>query len=170
MDKTLYDKAYYKASKDFQLKSERIEVFVEEILKYHPKSVLDVGCGLGALVHKLNKIGIPSIGVDFASDLKDYYWGKSEYFEVADARSLPFEDKVFDVVFSSDFFEHIDEEYIDQVASEMKRVGKSIITYVAEDTNGKPLNRHQKIYHVTYKPLGWWKDKLKGIEVRSSHL
>jgi ubiquinone/menaquinone biosynthesis C-methylase UbiE len=168
MDKTLYDRAYYKSSKDFQLMPERTEMFVNEILKYHPKSVLDVGCGLGALVHELNKIGIPSVGVDFAPDLKEHYWGKAKYFELADARSLPFEHDSFDVVFSSDFFEHIDEKYINQVANEMKRVGNKVITYVA-DSLGKPLNQHQRLYHVTHQPIEWWVDKLPGIEVHSAH-
>lgn len=169
MDKTLYDKAYYKASKDFQLRPERTEIFINKVLETNPTSVLDVGCGLGALVHELNRRGISATGIDFADDLKQHYWGKATYFQVADARDLPFKDGSFDVVFSSDFFEHIDEEFVDRVASEMKRVGRRIITYVA-DSLGKSLNRHQAQYHVTHKPIEWWREKLIGMEVYSSHV
>lgn len=167
MDNILYNRRYFKDSKDFQLKPERVEIFIKKIREYNPKSVLDVGCGLGALVNKLNEIGIPAIGTDFATDLKEHYWGKANHFKIADATNLPFEDQSFDLVFSSDFFEHIDEDNIDKVANEMKRVGRRVVAYVADDC-GKKLNQHQRMYHLTHKDLDWWKEKLQGIEVYSS--
>ncbi len=43
-----------------------------------------------------------------------------------------------------------------------------VITFVADDLGGK-LNARQKEFHLTHKPLTWWKEKLKDIEVFSSH-
>lgn len=163
----LYNYNYFHQSKDFQLKPERTEALVEKILEYSPEIVLDVGCGLGAIVNELTKKGIVATGVDFAPDLEKI-WGKKLNFLIADARELPFNDNSFDLVFSSDFFEHIDEEDIDKVSGEMQRVGKKVIAFIADD-NGVYLNARQRQLHVTHKPLIWWQEKLAGIEVFSSH-
>jgi ubiquinone/menaquinone biosynthesis C-methylase UbiE len=163
----LYDKKYYKTSLGFQADPKRMEYFVDFIKRYNPKSVLDVGCGLGAVVNELNQRGIEALGIDFAPDLEKI-WGDNLAFTIQDARRILYENKSFDLVFSSDFFEHIDEEDIDKVASEMKRVGRKVVTFVA-DAKG-PINQRQRIRHVTHKTLNWWKKKLKGIEVFSSHI
>lgn len=164
----LYTYNYFHQSKDFQNKPERTDGLIEVILKYKPKSVLDVGCGLGSVVHKLRKIGINATGVDFAPDLVRI-WGKNHnnIFFIHDARELKGFGR-YDLVFSSDFFEHIDEEDIDKVAGGMKSLAKNVITFVADDM-GQYLNARQRELHVTHKPLGWWKRKLEGIDVFSSH-
>lgn len=164
----LYDYNYYHVSKNFQTNPDRTKRLVEKILYYEPKNVLDVGCGLGSVVNELNKRGIRSWGIDFSKDLIGIWHGGP--FLYMDSRDMSFwNDNEFDLVFSSDFFEHIDEEDIDKVAEEMKRVGKQVITFVADDISG-PLTAKQREYHVTHKPLDWWKEKLKDIEVFSSHL
>lgn len=163
----LYTYNYFHQSKNFQLKPERTKKLVDKILEYSPRSVLDVGCGLAAVVNELRKISIDAIGCDFAPPLEKL-WGYKKYLDTADARKLPYLDNKFDLVFSSDFFEHVDEEDIDQVASEMKRVGKKVIAFIADD-NDVYLNARQRGLHVTHKPLSWWKNKLKDVEVFSSH-
>ena len=163
----LYDYNYYHLSRNFQTKPERTLKLFESIMVYNPKSLLDVGCGLGSVVNKLRYEGIEAYGIDFAEVLKTI-WNKP-YFTVGDARTLPYPNDAFDIVFSSDFFEHIDEEDIDRVAKEMKRVGKKVITFVADDL-GRELNDKQKEVHVTHKPLDWWNEKLEGVIVFSSHL
>jgi ubiquinone/menaquinone biosynthesis C-methylase UbiE len=168
MSKNLYDYKYYLASKKFQGEGKRLEKFSDLIKSYNPTKVLDVGCGIGYLVKKLNKDGIETIGIDFSPDLEEFWGDDDDFFEM-DAKQILFPDKAFDVVFSSDFFEHLDEDDVDGVATEMKRVGKKVITFVADDL-GKPLNRHQSLYHLTHKPIDWWEDRLKGIDVHSSHL
>ena len=164
----LYNRQYFKSSKDFQSNKERLEKLVNKIKEYNPRMVLDVGCGMGYLVTRLNEEGIVAMGSDFSPDLRKNFWGDRECFVEGDARKLPFADKEFDLVVSTDFFEHIDEEDIDLVANEMKRVGDTVITFVADNIGGN-LNKRQLQYHVTYKDMDWWKTKLKGIEGFSSH-
>ena len=156
-----YDYQYFKASRKFQNDPERIQHFLAEILKYNPQRVLDVGCGLGAVITKLNKLGVGAIGVDNAVALGRFFW-KDPYFLEADAKNLPFDDHSFDVAFSSDFFEHVPEEEIDIVLDEMKRVGKFIVCEIAFESK---LNKRQAKYHVTNKPKEWWKKKLPGVEI-----
>ena len=131
------------------------------VKKYDPKTVLDIGCGIGYFVEFLRKNGISATGIDSAPDL-GHFWGKKQYFLQGDATKLPFEDNSFDLVFSSDFFEHVPEDKIDDVANEMKRVSKVVLARVAYEAK---LDKIQARYHVTNKPKEWWENKLKGIEL-----
>lgn len=159
----LYDYKYFRASKPFQNNLNRLNQLVSAIEVYQPKTVLDVGCGLGVLVRALRRKGIEAIGTDFAPILKEKAWKRKQtYLQIAEASDLPFPDKSFDVVFSSDFFEHIPDEEIDQIVSEMKRVGKKVIARVCYEMH---LTEKQAKYHVTNKPKEWWVKRLEGIEL-----
>ena len=131
------------------------------VMKYDPKKVLDVGCGMGTLVRILRQRGVEAYGIDFAEVLPGFYW-QEDYFKVAEAQNLAYKDKEFDVVISSDFFEHILEEDIDRVANEMRRVGKKVLARIAYYAE---LTPKQKVYHVTNKPKDWWESKLKEITI-----
>ena len=160
MSKELYTKQYFLNCKLTQLsRAKKLSVF-REIMRLKPERVLDVGCGLGALVKWLREKGVEAYGVDFAQTIKDDFGLKEDYFVIADAKKLPFEDNHFDVVVSTDFFEHLPEEEIDIVLGEMKRVGGKILAKIAYEA---PLNLRQTKLHLTNKPKSWWKKKLKGV-------
>ena len=155
----LYNEEYFRAGRKFFKDVKRNQEFVDFIKTFNPKSVLDVGCGTGTLVKLLRDNGIEAYGIDFAPILKEKYW-KEHYCLYADAKKIPFEDNAFDIVVSSDFFEHIPEEEIDTVYNEMKRVGNKIIARIAFEDK---LTEKQKLYHCTNKPKSWWIEKLPNI-------
>jgi ubiquinone/menaquinone biosynthesis C-methylase UbiE len=157
---SLYNHKYFISSRKFQREETRLNELVNIIKSYKPESVLDVGCGIGNLVLKLREEGIPAFGIDSAEAL-DFFWNE-DYFSFAEATKLPFKDKMFDIVVSTDFFEHIPEEDIDTVKSEMLRVGKKVLSRVAYEDN---ITKRQSLYHVTNKPKEWWVIKLKGISL-----
>lgn len=165
----LYDRQYFKESKYFQLDVGRTNLFTAIIEPYKPKKILDVGCGLGKFVKDLNLKGYQAYGIDFAPTLEKNYWGGDKHLKVADARKIPFVDNKFDIVFSSDFFEHLDEEDVDLVVSEMKRVCKPNGTIIAEVgiAGSRHLDGKQAKYHLTHKPRSWWEKKLDGIRLMS---
>ena len=139
------------------------------VKSYHPKTVLDVGCGLGHMVKEMIRQGIDAHGIDFSIDLIPF-WKDEEHFSVRDATNLKgFADSSYDLVISSDFFEHVPEENIDAVANEMRRVSKEAIFTVVADDRGAILSPRQKLYHCTHKSLDWWNKRLTGIDVFSSH-
>ena len=135
------------------------------VSKYNPKTVLDVGCGMGKMVNKLRGRGIDAVGIDFSPDA-----GKDipDYFQIADAKNIPYPDNSFDIVLSTDFFEHIAEEDIDQVYSEMKRVGGKIIATISFKRS--PVHQlkgggRSPEHHLTIKPREWWEKKVPEVEI-----
>ncbi len=72
-------------------------------------TVLDVGCGVGALVAEMRLDGVDAVGVDMRGVAP--YWRESgrthDAFIVGDAVALPFPDGSFDVVMALGVIEHI---------------------------------------------------------------
>lgn len=104
----------------------------EEILKCIPEQpadikVLDVGCGGGFLSNYLAAEGFQVTGVDLSESSLEVARqknvdGKARYI-LADAYKLPFPDKSFDVITSTDFLEHVSEPQ--RVLEEVARCLKS---------------------------------------------
>ena len=153
----LYNRKYFIESGKFQRDPVRLQNLFDSIMKLGPTSVLDVGCGRGFLVRKLNDYGVYALGVDFS----DYAVKKklSDAVFLADAQQLPFGDKSFDLVVSTDFFEHIPEEDVHKVYAEMHRVGNRVAARIATLPESPKVNE----YHLTVKDRDWWQDKCKDI-------
>lgn len=78
---------------DIQREWQRLfDRFRRRLLELEPKSVLDVGCGRGVLVHELTQLGIPATGVDTGATDDDPQVIRG------DAAALPFEDNSFEWV------------------------------------------------------------------------
>lgn len=72
-------------------------------------SVLDIGCGFGALVENLRQRGFEAAGVDMLPDCIDV--GRKRYpkadLRLATSETLPFSDKSFDTIVLKDTIHHI---------------------------------------------------------------
>jgi len=114
--------------------------------------ILEIGCGIGTVVHELSKKGHDIIGIDISSEAIEY--GRKKYgsmsLEVQAAETLPYEDKSFEVVLSFDLFEHIAQ--IDKHISEVKRVLRPGGYYLFQTPN-----RYSNIIYETLwtKSLQW---------------
>lgn len=111
--------------------------------------VLDVGCGDGASLWLLMRLGFEA-GNLHGVDLLDSRIASARarhpliHFDCADATRLPFEDGSFDLVMESTMFIHAtDEELARKIAAEMIRVTKPGGTLLISDWRyAKPRNRH----------------------------
>lgn len=88
-------------------------------------SVLDVGCGTGALAQRLAGIGYDVVGVDPSEGMLEVMRARSPEIRAvtASGTSLPFDEDSFDVVLTVAAMHHIaDPEAVRQTLAEMVRV------------------------------------------------
>jgi len=118
----LYNEKYFSTRSRPPMWIRRGEFIIE---KFHPKSVLDVGCAYGELVKGLNDMGVDAYGIDgseYAINNSDPSI-RSKLFKVnLNSDKFPFDDKTFDVVGSFYSVEHIHD--INFFAQELSRTLK----------------------------------------------
>lgn len=158
-----YDKDYFERIAPYEnhtgrMRSLRMAIVLEyeKIYGIRPRSVLDVGCGNGYLVDMLCNIKckLDAYGFDISPYAGRKIPGRIAYGDAT--KGLPYPAKSFGVVTSSDFFEHLPEETIDFVYSEMKRVGDLVVARICSKDDSHTDS------HLTVKPRSWWEEKLKG--------
>jgi ubiquinone/menaquinone biosynthesis C-methylase UbiE len=132
---------------------------IRALQSIHPDSqsmrVLDVGCGDGASLWLLLRLGFqPSnlVGVDIQEEriLKARARHPHMAFECADATCLRFKDGSFDMVMESTMFIHATEDMLARgIAEEMMRVTKvGGILLLSDWRYAKPRNPHYKAVTV----------------------
>ncbi len=146
-------------------------------LKDGTPSVLDVGCSHGLAVQELWRRGIEANGVDIsptavrlatkARSSESARCGDRPCFQVATATALPFPNKSFHTIMSTDVLEHIIPSDVEKAVSELVRVTQSqmwLKIAVVREHNTAPLkqehelNRHKGVtsLHATVMPLAKW--------------
>ncbi len=146
-------------------------------LLFRPKSVLDVGCGMGNLVEILRKLGIETYGIE----ISDYALTQipkrlQPVCQKSDILAVPFGNKSFDVVTTVNVLEHIATKSLKKALSECERVARFGIFHeitVVEDKRTIDLDpTHTSKYLASwwwrkldsfYKPKGW--QVVKGLTV-----
>lgn len=116
----------YEAFDWAQLNLEKVEQKARKILNIIPgdvKTLLDVGCGNGAITNVLNtKYDVTAI--DRSEKALSYVKANKI---VASSDDIPFPDQSFDMVFSSELLEHLEEETFQKTVEEFKRLTKKYI-------------------------------------------
>ncbi len=104
----IYNDAFFNiADQEFVLLDSAI-IFAEIINNfYHPKSVVDIGCGIGLYLRELNKLGIAIFGVDGSPAAGRNLVIDKSRFLVQDATKDFFLPQKFDCVICFEVAEHI---------------------------------------------------------------
>ena len=160
--KEWFDELYFKNRERWAGLKARMDFLFRTIQQYHPKTVLDVGCGTGFLVAKLRRGGVEAWGMDWTGAA-----GKliPDWYIIGDAtQRYPFADQSFDVVISTDVFEHLPPDSIDQTRDEMLRVGKVVLASIGF-TPEHVFAGEKMDTHLTVRPRHWWEAKIAPIKV-----
>ena len=117
--------------------------------KYNIRSMLDIGCGPAGMVEYANYKGVYAIGVDGDPDL-----GEKPYTIIHDFTTDQLElDETFELVYSTEFVEHVKEEYVDNF---MKLFQKGYYVFMSAAPPGQGGH-----HHVNCKDKKYWIEKFE---------
>lgn len=117
--------------------------------------VLDVGCGEGRLVRALVERGVDAYGVDVSSvAVARGNQFCPERFQCSSVIDLPYADKYFDAIISTDCLEHIHPNDVPKAIAELRRVCKQYAFFTIATTNDRDDH-----WHLTVKPREWWEER-----------
>lgn len=132
------------------------------------KSMLDIGCGPGWMIQFAQQHGVRAIGIDgdftikYPTDVKvlvhDFTKGPADmesYFIglVGPGADYDYSAVSFDLAWSVEFLEHVEEQYIPNFMKAFQRSGRVIVTAAPPGWNGH--------HHVNCQPQEYWVEKFK---------
>ncbi len=124
--------------------------------------VLDVGCGMGALVRTLLRRGVDAHGIDVAQRPVEYLNAVAPgRFRVGSILDLPFPDEAFDTLICTDVLEHLDESDVLRALHELRRVARRFVFLsiaTAPDRDSR--------WHLAVHGRDWWENLLFGLGFR----
>lgn len=133
-------------------------IYITSLFNLKKAKCLDFGCAMGAQTSAFVDYNIDMVGVD----VSDFYIENSPFenlkgrlFSYTD--KLPFEDNTFDFIHSSQVIEHIPEDKMDSVLSELKRVLKpNGLIFLATCGKEDPSHEGNDPTHVNTKSSEEW--------------
>ncbi len=130
----------------------RYKTYLNKLFPQQPCKVLDVGCGYAEILFKyISERGYTYYGTDLNEDVIRYMenitkvQGNDVYIKVGMLESIPFDNKVFDIVYVSHILEHTYD--INLALNECKRVLKDkgcIIFAVPCGYDDEPAHTHKR--------------------------
>jgi ubiquinone/menaquinone biosynthesis C-methylase UbiE len=154
-----YDEWYYTRPQamEYLQNAEIWKNLTNMIQKMNPVRVLDFGCGLGNVIDECQKRYLNVIGVETSDYAIAHNLNKKNIIKIAKIpeAKLPFKDNTFDLVFSTEVMEHIEEKNTDAVIKELYRVcsNQALFTINTFDYNQPG--------HINMHSRKWWMKKFK---------
>ena len=114
------------------------------IIHCDPQTILDCGCGKGKLIETLK--------VQFSDKIITGYDPANAEFDYS------IDDKVYDLIYSSDVLEHVEPEFIDQTLAYLSTKSKYIYHLIALSP-AKLILADGRNAHLIQETPEWWKQK-----------
>lgn len=134
--------------------------------RWNVKTVLDIGCGTGGQVFKALKLGLNAYGVDGTKDIPN-----DDRFERVDYRigNSSFKGP-FDLGWSVEFVEHVEESCIPIFMKDFKKCKRVILTAAPPFWGGKNhVNEQSELYWINaFQNYGFELDIKDSLELRNS--
>jgi predicted SAM-dependent methyltransferase len=127
----------------------------DHVMKREPASVLELGCGRGYLLKRfVDYAAISASGIEISEHC--FLTRALDGIHRHDAAEAPWPvgDQQFDLCLSVAFLEHVPEDRLPAVFSEMARTTRRGLHGIDIHDDGNDAT------HCTIRPLEWWKDRL----------
>ena len=145
---------YVHEETEHNLQSPKV-IVPELIARFDPRSVVDVGCGIGTFLKVFKDCGVPQVlGIDGKwVDHKKLMISRDEFVETD--LELPIGvDRTFDLVLCLEVAEHLSEGSADTIVESLTRLGKTIVFSAAAEKQGGQN-------HINEQPFPYWKAKFE---------
>jgi len=154
VDTRIYDEHFFKNT--LKLEGPSAEAFVKIINKhFNPRSVIDIGCGIGIYLKEFEKQGIKILGFDGAPEaVKHSLVGdKIRLHDLSKPLKL---NRRFDLCLCVEVAEHLPKTNENTLVNSLIRLSDTLIFTAATPGQGD-----LSIGHVNEQPHAYWKTKLK---------
>lgn len=153
----LYDDQYY-ATMDAEM-AIPARGMAESVLAYYPNlkngTALDVGCGNGAVLAELNRLGMRVAGLEYSDAAIKRARAKGLDVHKFDLEGEVKYDQPADLVLSTEVAEHLPESCADRYVDLMTRAANSLIVMTAATPGQGGTD------HVNEQPNSYWINKLE---------
>jgi SAM-dependent methyltransferase len=129
---------YFREQEGQRTRSLRAEWIADQLVRYRPTSILEVGCGYGKLLGEIRRrVDIPVAGVDFSPTqlqqaLRFLPAQDRAHLILSRGEALPFADGSFDMVITSAVILHNPPEVAERLRREVLRVARRFAAHNEE--------------------------------------
>ena len=155
-DEFLIDKDMIYYSTHNVLEAKHFVMAKQWIDHFKPKTILDLGCGVGLFGYAIDSYGVRYTGIEksqWAIDNTKYKHLNIKQGDITEKQNY----LAYDLVLVLDVLEHIEEKNIDKTLNNIKEYGTNYLFSIPY--LGDP-NLDLDITHVTKKTKEWWVNKL----------
>ncbi len=150
----IYDDAYYSYVDDTAGSSASVMV-TTLIEAFRPQKVIDVGCGSGAFIAKLNQLGVSAVGLEYSEKGIEICRGKGLTVYAYNLESdlpLPLQEREFSMACSFEVAEHLPSALADRFVEILCSLSDKIVITAATVGQGG-------LDHVNEQPHSYWIEK-----------
>jgi SAM-dependent methyltransferase len=158
----LYDAWYYDQDVEPLMLSSADAIAASIEREFKPRFVIDVGCGTGALMSSLERLGIPCLGFDYAQAALERCRRRGVSARRLDIGHDPFPPERADLVVSTEVAEHLPESSADRFVDLLTTLAPiAVVTAALPGSGGKD--------HVNEQPNEYWIAKFAARRFEYEH-
>lgn len=158
---TRYDKNYYQGAGNeyrryfwHQLAALVRALYIK--LLFNPKTVLDLGCGMGNLLEMLRQLGVEAYGVEISEyALSQVPKRLKKFCRQGDILKMPCQDGKFDVVTTVNVLEHINPGDVDKFIAKCARIAQKGVYHEITVLEDKGTVNRDPTHYSKYSARQW---------------
>ena len=153
---SIYDSDYFQGSVDVTAVASAHDISESISHDLKPKTVIDVGCGTGALLDSLRGKGCQVFGLEYSNAALELCIARELDVQKYDLRKDTLaEERTFDVAVSMEVAEHLPEKSADRFVDQLVQFSDVIVFSACTPTDGAGHG------HINEQPQSYWISKFQ---------